>query len=74
MVTGVLVVNIHKAAPNVHRAVAGCLSHPKGHRQYDTALTALEKCQKTQDLLCTIHGFTRLKTVMGNQGVLGGVK
>lgn len=49
MVTGVLVVNIHKAAPNVHRAVAGCLSHPKGHRQYDTALTALEKCQKTQE-------------------------
>lgn len=26
MVTGVLVVNIHKAAPNVHRAVAGGLS------------------------------------------------
>lgn len=47
MVTGVLVVNIHKAAPNVHRAVADCLSPT--HRQYDTALTALEKCQTTQD-------------------------
>lgn len=28
---------------------AGCLSHPKGHGQYDTALTALEKCQKSQE-------------------------
>ena len=58
MVTGVLVVNIHKAAPNVHRVVAGCLSHPKGHGQYDTALTALEKCKKHKNILCTIHGFT----------------
>lgn len=46
-----LVVNIHKADPNVHRTISGMpLSHPKGHGQYDTALTAQEKCQKTQEI------------------------
>lgn len=52
MVTGVLVVNIHKAAPNVHRRRGGTpLSYPKN--MYDTALTALEKNakQKTQESL-----------------------
>lgn len=68
MVTGVLVVNIHKAAPNVHRTIAGCLSHPKGHGQYDTALTALEKCQKTQESLLYNPGLSPVKTIMENRG------
>lgn len=66
MVTGVLVVNIHKAAPNVHRAVAGGLSHPKGHGQYDTALTALEKMPKNTRVSSVQSMGLPLKTVMGN--------
>lgn len=49
---------------------AGCLSHPKGHGQYDTALTALEKCQKSQESPLYNPGLPPEKTGMSLESQL----
>lgn len=49
MVTGVLVVNIHKAASKCTPRSGGLPLTQKGHEQYNTALTALEKCKKNNN-------------------------